>query len=445
MDIFRRPRRSVAIACLVGAAIAIPAGATAAVISTSTAPVTGELVMYGGNSSWYAGGQFVLKNTTSSAQDWSLSFTVPTGGFQNSSEWNIDATVQGDRVTLTPKQGKLAAGASEHISFGVSGDGSGTLSLAECDLDGSAVAGCSTAEGGDEDTQAPTVPGGLTADANDHSSVHVMWQHSSDNVGVAGYRVIQDGKQVKEVGATTRMTNITGLTADTEYGFAVEAFDAAGNVSERTAVATARTEQAPVDDTEAPERIEDAAAVATGARTVDLTWSTPKDNVGVTHYKIYNGVDNSKVTTVPGDATSATITGLNPETAYSFQIHSYDAAGNVSLSNIASVQTEAEAPVEPGDPSAPAAFTAIANSYQDGSTTMHRIQLGWTPTSAANRYEVHLDGKLAQTILVGADQGDAQKRFIATGTIAGTHTVKIRAQLADGTWSAFTPELTVTQ
>ncbi len=81
------------------------------------------------------------------------------------------------------------------------------------------------------DTQAPTVPKNLTGTANG-SDVRLDWTASTDNVGVTGYAVWQNGVEVAQVPGPT--ATVTGLTARTWY-FQVQALDAAGNRSAKTA------------------------------------------------------------------------------------------------------------------------------------------------------------------------------------------------------------------
>ena len=57
----------------------------------------------------------------------------------------------------------------------------------------------------------------------------LSWTASTDDVGVTGYRVFQDGSQVG-TSATTSFS-FTGLTCGTTYTLGVAAVDAAGNVS----------------------------------------------------------------------------------------------------------------------------------------------------------------------------------------------------------------------
>jgi cellulose 1,4-beta-cellobiosidase len=71
------------------------------------------------------------------------------------------------------------------------------------------------------------------------SSAALSWSASTDNVGVAGYRVYRNGVQVGTASGTT-FTD-TGLSAATQYTYTVAAYDAAGNVSAQSSGITATT------------------------------------------------------------------------------------------------------------------------------------------------------------------------------------------------------------
>ena len=79
------------------------------------------------------------------------------------------------------------------------------------------------------DTQAPSVPTGLSASNVAQTTLSLSWNASSDNVGVTGYDVYQGAANLGTVTGTS--ANITGLTANTSYTFSVRARDAAGNIS----------------------------------------------------------------------------------------------------------------------------------------------------------------------------------------------------------------------
>ncbi|MFK0171644.1 glycoside hydrolase family 6 protein [Streptomyces sp. NPDC090306] len=96
-----------------------------------------------------------------------------------------------------------------------------------------------TGGGGTSDTQAPTVPGGLTVSATTSDSASLTWTASTDNTAVTGYDVYRNGTKVGSATATS-FTD-TGLSASTSYTYTVKAKDAAGNVSAASTAATAVT------------------------------------------------------------------------------------------------------------------------------------------------------------------------------------------------------------
>lgn len=93
--------------------------------------------------------------------------------------------------------------------------------------------------GGDDDTQAPTAPTGVTAAAKTSSSVSLSWTASTDDTAVTGYDVFRGG--VKVGSTTTTSYTDSGLSASTAYSYTVKAKDAAGNVSAASAALSATT------------------------------------------------------------------------------------------------------------------------------------------------------------------------------------------------------------
>lgn len=89
------------------------------------------------------------------------------------------------------------------------------------------------------DTIPPSQPAALTAEAADTSSVSLQWTASTDNVGVAGYRLYRGGVFRGSVSGTA-FTD-TGLSANTSYAYQVSAVDQAGNESVWSSTGTAVT------------------------------------------------------------------------------------------------------------------------------------------------------------------------------------------------------------
>jgi glucose/arabinose dehydrogenase/PKD repeat protein len=92
---------------------------------------------------------------------------------------------------------------------------------------------------GSSDTQTPSTPTGVLATGVTNSEIDVTWTPSTDNVGVAGYRVFRNGTQV----GTSRYPSFQdiGLSASTTYAYTVRAFDGAGNTSPLSTAATGST------------------------------------------------------------------------------------------------------------------------------------------------------------------------------------------------------------
>lgn len=83
-----------------------------------------------------------------------------------------------------------------------------------------------------DDTQAPTVPQNLRRTAAASSSITLAWDASTDNYGVAGYRVYRNGAQVGTAAGTSYTDS--GLAANTGYSYEVDAYDGTPNYSARS-------------------------------------------------------------------------------------------------------------------------------------------------------------------------------------------------------------------
>ena len=82
---------------------------------------------------------------------------------------------------------------------------------------------------GTPDTQAPSAPANLTANAPTSNRVDLSWGASIDDVGVTGYEVYRGGAFLGTTAATSYSDATVG--AGTTYSYQVRALDAAGNRS----------------------------------------------------------------------------------------------------------------------------------------------------------------------------------------------------------------------
>ncbi|MFF9341352.1 fibronectin type III domain-containing protein [Streptomyces sp. NPDC014773] len=298
-----------------------------------------------------------------------------------------------------------------------------------------ALSACERAE--PPDTTPPAAPTGLTAASGSATTVHVMWEAAADDRAVTGYQVLQDGRQVKEVPATTVMTDVTGLAPGTRHTFAVRARDAAGNTSPATPAVPATTLRATAEDREPPTAPRTLRATPDGPGAAALTWTAARDDTRVTAYDVYQA--GVRVHTAPGTATTARLTGLRPGTAYSLTLRARDAAENSSPDSPPAELTTAPAPGAPPNTS-PLALRAESAHGE--------ITLTWTPPETGapvTHHELHIDGRFATTVVWGTapPPGRAAYTFPAQAEPGTRLTLTLRARLPDGTWGDFSAPRTV--
>jgi mannan endo-1,4-beta-mannosidase len=232
------------------------------------------------------------------------------------------------------------------------------------------------------DNSAPSTPSGLTVGTRTQTSITISWSASSDNVGVAGYTVYRNGSSVGTTGSTSY--TVTGLSCDSAYTLAVDAYDAAGNHSGQ---ASANTTTTSCSDTTAPST---PGGLTVGTRTqgsISLSWTASSDNVAVTGYTVYR--NGSSVGTTTG--TAFTVSGLTCNTGYTLAVDAYDAAGNHSTKTSSSVTTAACVDTTP--PSTPSGLTAT-NIAQTS------ITLNWSASSdnvGVAGYALYRDGNQVGT------------------------------------------------
>jgi subtilisin family serine protease len=120
--------------------------------------------------------------------------------------------------------------------------------------------------GGGGDTEAPTAPTNLASANITTGSFTLSWSASSDNEGVAGYDVFQNGAAIGSTANTSY--NVNGLSSATTYSYYVKAKDAAGNVSAAsntlnvTTQEESQTNTAPVADAGGPYTGDEGASIA---------------------------------------------------------------------------------------------------------------------------------------------------------------------------------------
>ncbi|KJY25040.1 hydrolase, partial [Streptomyces sp. NRRL S-444] len=159
---------------------------------------------------------------------------------------------------------------------------------------------------------------------------------------------------------------------------------------------------------------------------------------GVTAYDVYQG--GIRIHTAGPTETGTTLTGLQPDTVYTFTVRARDGADNSSPDGPAvDVTTPPSAGQGPG--TAPAEFTATASP---GAVT-----LTWTAPDTGRptgEYELHVNGRPVTVIQFGAGAvppsgaAGVEHRLTVTEPAGTQWTLKLRARLPDGNWGAFSAE-----
>ena len=281
------------------------------------------------------------------------------------------------------------------------------------------------------DTISPTwTDAQLTASQVSQTNMVLTWTAAADDTAVTSYRLYKNGSPLTVVdGDGVTSYKVTGLAPDTSYSFKVEAADAAGNWSEDGPSLTVKT----AADTIAPTWTDaQLTASQVGQTNMVLTWTAAADDTAVTSYRLYK--NGSPLTLVDGDqVTSYEVTGLAPDTSYSFKVEAADAAGNWSEDGPSlSVKTAA-------DTIAPTWTDAQLTASQIGQTNM---VLTWTAAvddTAVTSYRLYKNGSPLTLI-----DGDQVTSYKVTGLSPDTsYSFKVEAVDAAGNWSDDGPSLSV--
>ncbi|HJS53571.1 MAG TPA: PQQ-dependent sugar dehydrogenase [Chitinophagaceae bacterium] len=290
-------------------------------------PATGSYVFWIASD---ASGELWLSTTSSPANKVKIAFNTSSTSYR---QWNKYASQKSTPINLTAGQVYYVEALMKEST------GGDNLSI------GWAKPGQSTAAPGEvipgtylltqlPDTQPPTAPANLSASGITTTSFTLTWTASTDNVGVTGYDVYQDGIKINSSNITSTSYGVTGLIAGTTYGYFVKANDAAGNQSEASPTFNVTTNS---PDTEPPATPTGLSATVITQTSFLLKWTASTDNIGISGYDVYRDgimINPSNITT-----TSYNVTGLTSGATYSFDVVAKDAAGNQSAPGSLNVTT----------------------------------------------------------------------------------------------------------
>jgi len=249
-------------------------------------------------------GLTVTGTTTSSI---SLSWTEtnnndPAASYKVSEGGSVVATVTGTSATIT---GLTPGSTHTYAVTAVDAAGNGS---------GQSAPVTATTQ---NQTTVPAVPTGVSVTGTTNSSVGLSWTENNNSDPAASYKVYEGGVVVAT--STTTSATVSSLTACTSYTFAVTALDSAGNESGQSTPVNVTT----AGCTTAPATPTGLSVTGTNNSSISLSWTETNNSDPAASYRVYEG--SNVVTTSP--STSATVSGLAPNTSHTYTVTAVDAAG----------------------------------------------------------------------------------------------------------------------
>lgn len=187
------------------------------------------------------------------------------------------------------------------------------------------------------DSIPPGVPRDFAFTSATLNTITFSWSAPADNVGVAKYRVYQNGVQVALVNAPTTSYTAEDLDSGRQYAFVISAIDGSDNESANTQAFYASTKNE--EDITAPTAPTNLASSGVTDTSVVLSWTPASDDTLVQEYQVFaNGqqvgsIDHYTLTDDDQNPIPATITytltGLSPSTSYTIFVRAVDTARNV--------------------------------------------------------------------------------------------------------------------
>jgi phosphodiesterase/alkaline phosphatase D-like protein len=213
-------------------------------------------------------------------------------------------------------------------------------------------------------TGIPAAPSNLLATAVSTSEIDVSWANNATNQTGFLIQRSTDGTtftQLATVAANVTSFNDTGLTANTQYFYRVQATNANGG-SPFSNVASATT----ATSSGAPAAPSNLVAVVASLNEIDLTWVNNATNqTSITIQRSLDGTNFTSIATVAGGATSFQDTTVAAKTQYYYRVQAVNASGS-SASNVVTTKT-ATAPAASGITATAVSASEVDVSWIDNS------------------------------------------------------------------------------
>ena len=281
----------------------------------------------------------------------------------------------------------------------------------------------------------PSAPRNLTADAGE-DYVDLDWNAPADTGGavVEAYKYRQrKGSGTwgpwTAIGSTATQYRVTGLTPDTTYSFEVRGVNSAGDGTPSQTV-NVRTDALPLILTP-PSAPQNLRVTGTDPTSIDLDWNAPADTGGavIEAYKYRQRKRSGSWrpwTAIGSTATRYTVTGLDPDAQYTFQVRAVNSEGDGTPSQTVTARTDMALPLG----------TPQNIEVELTSTTALLKWAAATAGGAVEEYEVsYAEGASPGTTWIPT--GSTGTRFFVKGLKRGTqYTFRVRGRNSEGAGAA---------
>jgi len=255
------------------------------------------------------------------------------------------------------------------------------------------------------------------------TKIQVEFSPATGGSGVFSYKVYLDsdfstsfktftGSEVTSTDQGTLQANVSGLTASTGYTLSVRAYDALQGLSDDNIVTATATTNASSGTFAGLDSIGSATS-----STLTLNWTA---FAGASGYKIYNtgGASPTYVATASSGATSYQVTGLTPNTSYTYRVQVFNSNG-YETPNTKDVTESTAAVID---------FDGATSITQVTTTT---LRINWTHVADAQIYRVY-NITSGTPLLIGTVNAPTPY-YDVTGLTGGqSYIFRVRAQDADG-------------
>ena len=208
----------------------------------------------------------------------------------------------------------------------------------------------------------PATPSNVAAAVQGLTSIRISW----DSVdGAATYEVYNGDVQVATIDDPATSYTATALLPNTGYTYSVKAC----NTSGCSVAASAATTRTPVAIPATPSNV---AAAVQGLTSIIISWNSV---VGADRYEVNNS--DGVVTTIDDPATTSyTVSGLSPNTEYTYSVKACNTSGCSVAASAATTRT-------------PVAIPDSSSSISTGSLNLTARSITWRAVSGATSYEVY--------------------------------------------------------